>query len=185
MKLIIGLGNPEKKYEQTRHNAGFLIIEKLLAAYGFPKPKYDKKSDALVSKGEIHKKRAVLAMPQTYMNNSGFSARVLLDFYKLKPENLIIIHDDKDIVLGETRVQTNRGPAGHNGIKSIIEHIGTQNFTRIRIGVAPPPARGGVGGGGSTIKDTANFVLGKFTAAEKKVLETVTENITKQIEALV
>lgn len=177
MKLIVGLGNPEKKYEYTRHNAGFLIIEQLISAYGFPEPKFDKKSNAVISKGEINKKRAVLAMPQTYMNHSGFSTRVLLDFYKLKPENLIIIHDDKDIVLGETRVQTNRGPAGHNGIKSIIEHLGTKDFTRIRVGVAPETP--------DNIKDTAGFVLGKFTAAEKKVLDGVIKNIQKELEALV
>ena len=177
MKLILGLGNPEKKYEHTRHNAGFLLIEKLITAYGLPQPKFDKKSNALVCKGEINKKRVALAMPQTYMNNSGFTARILLDFYKIKPENLIIIHDDKDILLGETRVQTNRGAAGHNGIKSIIEHLGTQNFTRIRVGVAPTTQE--------NIKDTAGFVLGKFTATEKKVLETVMEHVMKEIEMLV
>lgn len=176
MKLIIGLGNPEAQYEQTRHNAGFLIIEKLISAYGLPKPKFDKKSNALMCKGEINKKRVVLAMPQTYMNNSGFTAHTLLDFYKLKPESLIIIHDDKDIILGETRVQTNRGAAGHNGIKSIIELTGTQNFTRIRVGVAP--------GAQEAIKDTAHFVLGKFTAAEKKILDTVSEHVMKELEAL-
>ena len=130
-----------------------------------------------MAKGEINKKRVVLAKPQTYMNNSGIAARALLDFYKLKPENLIVIHDDKDIPLGETRVQTNRGPAGHNGVKSIIEHLGTQNFTRIRVGVAPADP--------TKVKDAGNFVLGKFTAAEKKVLEKVIENVVKEIETLI
>ncbi len=105
------------------------------------------------------------------------AVRALMDFYKLKPENLIVIHDDKDIPLGEIRVQTNRGPAGHNGVKSIIEHLGTQNFMRIRVGVAP--------GSQDKIKDTANFVLGKFTAAELKKLKKIIENIVKEIEALI
>ena len=100
-----------------------------------------------------------------------------MDFYKIKLENLIVIHDDKDIPLGETRLQTNRGPAGHNGIKSIIEHLGTQNFTRIRVGVAPDKQE--------SIKDTAGFVLGKFTAAEMQSLKKVIENIAKEIETLI
>ncbi|MBI2037932.1 MAG: aminoacyl-tRNA hydrolase [Candidatus Magasanikbacteria bacterium] len=177
MKLIIGLGNPEKEYTDTRHNAGFLILEKLLATFEFADWNFDKKSNALISKGKINKKRTALAMPQTYMNNSGVAVQALLNFYKLKPENLIVIHDDKDIPLGETRIQTNRGPAGHNGIKSIIEHLGTQNFTRIRVGVAPKEQE--------KIKDTAGFVLGKFTAAEKKILDTVAKNIIKEIETLI
>ncbi len=177
MKLIIGLGNPEKEYVSTRHNAGFLVLEKLASAFESPDWKFDKKSNSIITKGEINDKRTVLAMPQTYMNNSGLAAQGLLSFYKLKPEDLIVIHDDKDIPLGETRVQTNRGPAGHNGIKSIIEHLGTKNFTRIRVGVAPAKQE--------SIKDTAGFVLGKFTTAEKKVLDEVAKNIIKEIESLI
>ncbi len=177
MHLIIGLGNPEKEYANTRHNAGFLILEKLVSHYKLPEFSFNKKTNSFVSKGEADGKRAVLAMPQTYMNHSGVAVRALLDFYKLIVKNIIIIHDDKDIPLGETRIQTNRGPAGHNGIKSIIEHLGTQDFTRIRVGVAPTETNG--------IKDTASFVLGKFTASEKKVLNGVTDNIIKEIETLI
>jgi PTH1 family peptidyl-tRNA hydrolase len=176
MKLILGLGNPEKKYTNTRHNAGFLIIEKLIKHYTFSQPKLDKKSNAHVSKGEINGKRMVMAMPQTYMNNSGLSAQALLSFYKLTPRDLIVIHDDKDIPLGQTKVQTDRGAAGHNGIKSIIEQLGTKDFTRIRVGVAPQD---------ETIHDTASFVLGSFTAAEKKMLFAIIPHITQEIETLV
>lgn len=184
MKLIIGLGNPEPEYQDTRHNAGFLAVDKLTSDFGLQISVFDKKTNSEISKGTINKKRVVLAKPQTQMNNSGKAARALLNFYKLKPENLILIHDDKDIPLGETRVQTNRGPAGHNGVKSVIQHLGTQNFTRIRIGIgaSSPPARGGVGGGGS---DIAAFVLGKFSAEEKKVLKKVFENVVKEIERLI
>ncbi len=176
MKLIVGLGNPEKEYQTTRHNTGFLVIDKLLTD-SEAKTSFDKKANAEVAKTVINKKRVLLAKPQTFMNNSGLAVRALCDFYKIKPENLIIIHDDKDVVLGETRVQTDRGPAGHNGVKSIIEHLGTQNFTRIRVGVAPS--------GENQIKDTANFVLGKFSAEEIKDLKKVIENVVKEIEGLV
>jgi PTH1 family peptidyl-tRNA hydrolase len=176
MQLIVGLGNPEKEYATTRHNTGFLVIDKLIADCG-AETKFDKKANADVAKANIDKKRVLLAKPLTYMNNSGIAVRALLDFYKLKPENLIVIHDDKDIPLGETRVQSDRGPAGHNGVKSIIEHLGTQNFIRIRVGVAP--------GNQDKIKDTANFVLGKFTGEEKKKLKKVSENIAKELEQII
>lgn len=176
MHLIVGLGNPDKEYTNTRHNAGFLILEKLVAHYKLPEFSFNKKTNSFISKGEIEGKRTVLAMPQTYMNHSGIAVRALLDFYKLTVKDIIVIHDDKDIPLGETRIQTNRGPAGHNGIKSIIEHLGTQDFTRIRVGVAPTET--------GSIQDTASFVLGKFTTSEKKVLNEVTENIIKELETL-
>lgn len=177
MKLIVGLGNPELEYQDTRHNTGFLAVDKLISDFELPTAVFDKKTNSEISKGTINKKRAVLAKPQTHMNNSGVSVRALLDFYKLKPENLVVIHDDKDIPLGETRVQTNRGPAGHNGVKSVIEHLGTQNFTRIRVGVAPASQ--------NQIKDTGNFVLGKFSAAEKKVLKKVFENVAQELSRLI
>ena len=176
MKLIVGLGNPEIEYAGTRHNAGFLVIDKIISNEQLTISKTPKlQSD--IAKGTINKKRIILAKPLTYMNNSGIAVRELLDFYKLKPENLIVIHDDKDIPLGETRVQTDRGPAGHNGVKSIIEHLGTQNFTRIRVGVAPASQ--------NQIKDTANFVLGKFTAEEIRILNKVIDTVIKEIKTLI
>lgn len=176
MKLIIGLGNPEPEHVDPRHNAGFLVIDKLVQNLE-TNTSFDKKANAEVFKTTINKKRAILAKPLTYMNNSGAAVRALMDFYKIKLENLIVIHDDKDIPLGETRIQIDRGPAGHNGIKSIIEHLGTQNFARIRVGVAPDKQE--------KIKDTAGFVLGKFTAAEMKALKKVIENVAKEIETLI
>lgn len=177
MKIIVGLGNPETRYENTRHNAGFLIIDKLASRFEFPSAIFDKKTNSQIIKGEINNKRVILAKPQTYMNSSGLATQALLAFYKLKPEDLIVIHDDKDIPLGETRVQTNRGPAGHNGIKSIIEQLGTQNFMRIRVGVAPAAQE--------SIADTASFVLGKFTAEEKKILSKTTEHIIQELLGLI
>lgn len=177
MKLIIGLGNPEPEYQTTRHNTGFLVIDKLTSDFSLRTTAFDKKTNSEISKGTINKKRVIIAKPQTHMNNSGVAVRALLDFYKLKPENLIVIHDDKDIPLGEMRVQTNRGPAGHNGVKSIIEHLGTQNFTRIRVGIAPA--------GPNKIKNTGNFVLDKFTAEEKKISKKVIENAVKEIKSII
>ncbi|MEK7680527.1 MAG: aminoacyl-tRNA hydrolase [Patescibacteria group bacterium] len=174
MKLIIGLGNPKKEYENTRHNAGFVAIDKF-AEKMEAKFTFDKKTNAEVAKTSLKRHKIFLAKPQTFMNNSGIAVRALLGFYKLKSDDMIVVHDDKDIPLGETRVQTDRGPAGHNGVKSIIEYLGTQNFTRIRIGVATA----------AEIKDAAGFVLGKFTAAEKKILNKVTENVINEIESLV
>ncbi|HSR89331.1 MAG TPA: aminoacyl-tRNA hydrolase [Candidatus Udaeobacter sp.] len=176
MKLIVGLGNPGKEHEDTRHNAGFLIIDKLVAVSGAA-ASFDKKANAEVAKTEVAKKRVLLAKPLTYMNSSGVATRALMDFYKLKPEDIIVVHDDKDIPLGETRIQTNRGPAGHNGVKSIIEHLGTKNFTRIRVGIAPEDQ--------NKIKDTVNFVIGRFTSTEMKQLKKVIENVIKEIETLV
>lgn len=173
MKLIIGLGNPSKKYARTRHNVGFMALD-------FLTPKTDwKKSDkaqAQYTKIEFGSHRVELLKPTTYMNNSGVSVAYAAKKNGVLPEDIIVIHDDKDIPLGHTKIQRDRGSAGHNGIKSIIEHLGTRDFTRIRIGVAPPD--------GSPIEDTANFVLQNFTATEQKILKTVFENVKNEIENL-
>ena len=172
MKLIVGLGNPGKQYEHTRHNAGFFVIDALLNNEVLINKN---KLQAEVVKTEIDGKRVLLARPTTFMNLSGVPVQLLLNFFKLKPVNLIIIHDDKDIPLGEIRVQVGRGAAGHNGVLSIIEQIGTKNFTRIRVGVAPMDKK---------IVDTANFVLGKFTAAEMKILKNVLPHVHNEIHKL-
>lgn len=174
MKLIVGLGNPGKQYEHTRHNVGFLIVDDLAAHNGFALTN-SKKLYAITGKGEIENKRLVLAKPTTFMNDSGAAVQALLAFYKLTPADLIVIHDDKDIPLGETRVQQNRGAAGHNGVLSIIEHTGTKDFMRIRVGVSPA---------GQTIHDTADFVLGKLTKAEQTTLKTVFEHVHTEIKKL-
>ncbi len=164
MKLIIGLGNPGKKYEHTRHNAGFLAIDELAKNLEL-KFKDDKKMKAGVAKGP----EIILAKPQTFMNESGVAVRALIDFYKIKPTDIVVIHDDKDIPLGEFRNQTDRSAAGHNGIKSIIEHLGTQNFRRLRVGIATPEM--------DKYDDKADFVLGKFSKEEIKILDEVIKKL--------
>lgn len=201
MKLIVGLGNPGTQYERTRHNVGFMIVDALAIAYRLS-PISTAKHKADVFKGEIEGKRTLLAKPLTYMNDSGVAVQALLNFYKLTPNDLVVIHDDKDIPLGETRVQKGRGAAGHNGIKSIIEHLGTKDFTRIRVGIGFPPLTKGRLGGvadaatSSTGKlspnlswkerglDTADFVLGKFTKDEQKTLKDVILHVKGEVENL-
>ncbi len=175
MKLIVGLGNPGKKYEHTRHNVGFLVIDELIKTEGAA-PKTMAKFPAEVCKSRLNKKNTILAKPLTYMNNSGAAVAALLHFYRLKVNDLIVVHDDKDIPLGEMRVQIDRGSAGHNGVKSLIEHLKTQKFLRIRVGVAPAL---------HTIQNTADFVLSKFTKKEQQMLKGAIANVIEEIKKIV
>ncbi len=173
MKLIVGLGNPGKEYERTRHNVGWLVVDKLINNEQLT---INKKINSEILKTTVEKKRLVVAKPQTYMNNSGAAVQALLNFYKLTPADLIVIHDDKDISLGEFRVHTNRGAAGHNGVLSIIEQLGTKDFLRIRTGVAPANKK---------IADTTNFVLGKFTKEEQEIIYGVIEKVVDEIRKII
>ncbi len=173
MKIIVGLGNPGKEYERTRHNVGWLVLDELTKDERW---QTSKKANAQYVKMEIDGKRVELIKPTTFMNNSGLAVAYALKNHSLDENNLIVIHDDKDIPLGETRVQKDRGAAGHNGVLSIIEHLGTKNFVRIRVGVAPND---------HPIYDTSNFVLGKFTKEERKVLQQVFKNVVEEIKKLV
>jgi peptidyl-tRNA hydrolase, PTH1 family len=174
MKLIVGLGNPGKRYEKTRHNAGFLLLDMIREHYEFEEWSLSKKFNAKISVGIIQEKKVMLAKPMTFMNASGQSVGLIAKYYKQTPADILVIHDDKDIHLGEIKSQTDRGHAGHNGIKSIIEHIGTKDFTRIRIGVAPED--------NTRMKDTATYVLGRFGMFERRTLKAVGENIQKDIK---
>ena len=129
MKLIIGLGNYGKKYEKTRHNYGFFVIDEFTKRNDFPEFK-----SSLFSLLSI-KDDVILAKPQTYMNNSGKAVKAIADYYKIDSEDIIIVHDDADIEIGKIKEDENRGSAGHNGIKSIIELLGTKNFKRLRMGI--------------------------------------------------
>lgn len=159
MKIIVGLGNPGKAYENTRHNAGFIavdmICDQLNGSFSL-----NKKFNSLVAEIKTGKTKTILLKPQTYMNESGLPVRAILDFYKTGPESLVVFQDDKDIGIGQSKIQTDRSSAGHNGIKSIIEHLGTKNFLRVRLGIKPE----------TPIADTADFVLSKFSSSEKKLL---------------
>ena len=142
MKLIIGLGNPGTKYKKTRHNIGFMVI------------------DFLIKNEEFNSKKVKLIKPQTFMNNSGQEVKKIVDYYKIPIENIIIIHDDIDLSLGEIKVQQNRSSAGHKGVQSIIDNLGTQDFIRMRIGIKPEELK----------INTEKFVIQKFTEEEQKII---------------
>lgn len=166
MIAIVGLGNPGKKYENTRHNAGFLAIDALASKYGISMT--EKKFKAICGIGYIEGVKAILVKPQTYMNLSGESVREVLDFFKLDPEEeMIIMYDDISLAPGNIRIRKKGSAGGHNGIKSIIAHAGTQTFMRIKIGVGEKPSGW----------DLADYVLGHFSEEDMGNLKEVMPNI--------
>ncbi len=167
MKLVVGLGNPGKQYAKTRHNVGFIALDefqtKTMDEFQWTKWEVSKKCNAEISQGNKDGTKIILLKPLTYMNDSGVPTQLAINFYKLKPADLIVVHDDKDIALGELKTQTDRGHAGHNGVRSIAECLNTQNFTRLRIGVASSDTK--------RMADIPEFVLGKFGLFEKITLK--------------
>lgn len=159
MYLIAGLGNPTREYEKTRHNVGFEAIDILADKAGTTVT--EKKHKALYGKGYIGGQKVILAKPQTYMNLSGESIREIADFYKIEPENIIILCDDINLSEGQLRIRLKGSAGGHNGLKNIISHLGTQEFPRIRIGIGEKP-RG---------MDLADYVLGRFPKEQQAVME--------------
>ena len=157
--LIVGLGNPGKEYAFTRHNAGFLTLDYLsdILKVNINRSKFK----ALVAEGTIGDKRVLLMQPQTFMNNSGEAVIEAVNFYKIKPENVIVIFDDISLPVGKMRIRKNGSAGGHNGIKSIIAHLLTQDFPRVKIGVGEKPHKE---------MDLADWVLSKFPQDEQKVL---------------
>jgi PTH1 family peptidyl-tRNA hydrolase len=159
MYIIVGLGNPERRYDGTRHNIGFSAVTALADACDISMD--IKKHKALCGKGMIGGQKVLLAMPVTYMNLSGESVRELVDYYKIDPEQeLIVIYDDIDLAPGKLRIRPKGSAGGHNGIKNIISHLGTQTFPRIRVGVGEKPKGW----------DLADYVLSKFAPEEEPVI---------------
>ena len=172
MYLIIGLGNPGTEYAATRHNIGFDMVTYLSDKYRIPLR--GKEGRAIVGKGFIEGQKVMLAQPQTYMNLSGESVRALVDFYKLTEEELVIIYDDISMPVGQVRIRPKGSAGGHNGIKSIIQHLGTQEFPRIKIGVGDKPANG----------DLVKHVLGRFGKEEDARIRDVFELAEKGLLAM-
>jgi len=159
MKIIIGLGNPGKKYERTRHNAGFLAVDEIARDLRFSLAQ--EKYHAVIGKCRIGGEDALVAKPQTFMNESGRSVGAILRYTYAKPADLIVVHDELDLPLGSVRVKTGGGHGGHNGLRSIIEHTGTPDFIRVRVGVGrPAPGR-----------DAADYVLSPFGTDERKTAD--------------
>jgi len=151
MIVIAGLGNPGKEYDKTKHNVGFWVIDQLAKQYNIDVTKF--KHKALIGDGVIAGKKVLLVKPQTYMNLSGESIRELVDYYKADPENeLIVIYDDINLAPGKLRIRARGSAGGHNGIKNIIAHLGSQDFYRIRIGAGEKPKG----------QDLADYVLSRF-----------------------
>jgi peptidyl-tRNA hydrolase, PTH1 family len=167
--LIVGLGNPGRDYAKTRHNIGFRSLDAIAAAYGMEFSK--KQSKALVADGTIAEKKVLLAKPQTYMNLSGEAVRGLMDFYKIPLSNLLVISDDLDIAPGTLRIREKGGAGGQKGLKSIIEHLGTPDFARMRVGIGRPPGR----------MDPADYVLQDFDKSEAIL---VVETLDRAIRAV-
>ena len=159
MYLIVGLGNPENEYASTRHNMGFCTINKLAKEYNIEVTK--SKFNSLYGTGIIEGEKVVLLKPQTYMNSSGEAVIDFMDFYKLDLENLIIIYDDIEIEKGQIRIRKKGSSGNHNGMKSVISMLQSEEFTRIRIGIGKPEHS----------NDMINYVIGKITEEEKEKLE--------------
>jgi PTH1 family peptidyl-tRNA hydrolase len=164
MILVIGLGNPGKKYIKTRHNLGFRIVNQFAKESRFSNFKIVKKYNSLISKSKLNNEKIILAKPQAFMNNSGKAVKKISKNLKSKFGSLIVIHDDLDLPLGKIRIIENRGAAGHKGVQSIIDELDTKNFTRFRIGIMNYELR---------IKNTEEFVLEKFKKEEEGILKEV------------
>lgn len=173
MYLIVGLGNPGREYEHTRHNAGFDAIDVLAGKLGADVK--EKKHKGLCGKGMIAGEKVILLKPQTFMNLSGESVRAAADFYKIDAEHMIVLYDDIDLDVGKLRVRAKGSAGGHNGIKNIIAHMGTQEFPRVRIGVGAKPDR----------MDLADYVLGRCSQVERPVMEDAFEEAAEAAIAVV
>lgn len=176
MKLIVGLGNPGEKYEKTRHNAGFMLLNYLANEWDFPEFSMEKNFKARVSEKGTGNEKIILAKPETFMNLSGESVRAITDFYKISPENIIIAHDDLDLGIGKFKISKDSSSAGHNGAESVIRHLGTQNFKRIRMGVEKEKGRN------SRNESGESFVLKDFTKEELDTLKSTLSEIKKELE---
>ena len=159
MYLIVGLGNPGKQYEYTRHNLGFLVVQHLVAKLGVSLTK-SSFTKGLISKGVWENKKIWFLLPTTFMNVSGIAVRKFLAYQKFSLENMLIICDDLNLDFGQLRLRTKGGAGGHNGLKSIIQHCGTQEFARLRMGISHPGAS----------KDVVDYVLKDFSKEEKEEL---------------
>ena len=171
MKLIIGLGNPGEEYKKTRHNAGFLAVDEIVLSSKYQVLSTQQKFNAEISEGIIDNEKTILVKPQTFMNNSGQAVKAIVDYYKIDLEDIIVIHDDLDISLGEYKIIKDRNSAGHKGVQSIIDYLGTKDFTRIRIGIAVENKK----------TPTEKFVLERFSKEEIEIVEGVIEEIVSNI----
>lgn len=176
--IFVGLGNITSKYDNTRHNAGFNFIDYFIAANSLPDLRSESKFDAYINRYKIREYDLVLVKPTTFMNLSGESVAKVLDYLGLKDENLILIHDDLDIPLGEYKINFNKGPKEHNGVNSVVNRIDTSEFWRIRIGVENRT-------GDSKKIPGDKFVIMQMNAEEREELREVTQELVEDISQLI
>ena len=165
MKLIVGLGNVGKEYESTRHNVGFMVIDSYLRDVSFKE-----KNQAMYFEQNYSGEKVIFIKPTTFMNDSGLAVRKFVDFYKINVSDILVIYDDMDFEVGTFKLKPSGSSGGHNGIKSIISNLGTENFKRVRIGISKPKG------------DTINYVLGKFSKPEMDEISKVIRRIADVID---
>lgn len=171
--LVVGLGNPGEKYENTRHNVGFLTVDELAERARVPVQKL--KHRALINTLEVGSVKVLLMKPVTYMNLSGEAVRQAVDFYKIPPERVLVVSDDTALAVGRLRIRKGGSAGGHNGLKNIIQHLGTDQFPRVRVGVGEKP---------HPDYDMADWVLGKFQGEDKKAIDGAVKRAADAVECL-
>ncbi|MDD5639853.1 MAG: aminoacyl-tRNA hydrolase [Candidatus Pacebacteria bacterium] len=183
MFIIVGLGNPGKEFEYTRHNIGFRVVDFFAEQNNFPEFKLSKKYNALLTEGVLGNVNVILVKPQTFMNLSGKTVRSIIDFYKLDAKkDLIVVGDDADVLIGEIKIQKGKASAGHKGVQSIIDELGMKDFTRIRIGIDSddpaykiPVSENGL----------ESVVLKNFTESEEYILKNVISEASEHIKNII
>jgi peptidyl-tRNA hydrolase, PTH1 family len=171
--IIFGLGNPGREYERTRHNIGFIAIDKLSIAWKIDLSRVRYKS--INGEGRFDQTKVILVKPLTFMNRSGNAVQSFINFYKITPDRVLVIHDDLDLPFGSLRIRSSGGSAGQRGMQSIITRIGTNEFARLRVGIGRPPGR----------MEAADYVLQKFSEKDQKDLDFVLEAIVDAVETLI
>lgn len=172
MYVIIGLGNPEPEYANTRHNMGFDTINKIASKYKIAMNRT--KFNGIYGSGVIEKEKVILIKPQTYMNLSGQSVREFVNFYKVSSQETIVIYDDIDLEKGKIRIRKKGSSGTHNGMKSVIQELGIQDFTRVRVGIGSPEHK----------NDIINYVIGKVTKEEQEILQQGVEKAVLAVEEI-
>ncbi len=173
MKLVVGLGNPGRAYRWTRHNMGFWLVEQFAKELGIDLSRRGLRS--VYGRGKIGNEDVILAKPLTYMNLSGEAVRRLLHFFKISPENLVVLHDDLDLPLGQIRIRLRGGHGGHQGVKSIVEALANDGFLRLKVGIGRPPDRR---------QDPADYVLEPLSGVEKEGFKAAVAGGLQAIEVL-
>jgi PTH1 family peptidyl-tRNA hydrolase len=171
-RLIVGLGNPGKLYQGTRHNVGFMVVDRLVRRYRISLD--SRKSGSIFGLGKIHGRPVILAKPMTYMNLSGPAVRNLARFFGLETSDLLVIHDDIDIVFGRIKIKQKGGDAGHHGVMSLIDAFGSGAFVRVRVGIGRPDTR----------QEVKGYVLNKFDAQQEASLDKVITMAQEAVETI-